>query len=169
MSKQSNPTVATMGIDIGKNSFHVVGLDQRGAIVPRQKWSRGQIETRLAAMVPCLIGMEACVGAHHLCRELQALGHDASGVIYSLIKKKFLDHTGADAIYILGSPWDTLSIVAVLEQDLGVPVVASNCCAHLGNSAAPARSSADQGLWNALGDPAGIALREIVRATVRAA
>jgi maleate isomerase len=46
-----------------------------------------------------------------------------SEVIYSLIKKKFLDHSGADAIYILGSPWDTLSIVAVLEQDLGVPVV----------------------------------------------
>ncbi len=39
-----------MGIDIGKNSFHVVGLDQRGAIVVRQKWSRNQIEARLAAM-----------------------------------------------------------------------------------------------------------------------
>jgi len=35
---------ATMGIDIGKNSFHVVGLDQRGAIVLRRKWSLGQIE-----------------------------------------------------------------------------------------------------------------------------
>jgi hypothetical protein len=32
---------ATMGIDIGKNSFHVVGLNQRGAIMLRQKWSRG--------------------------------------------------------------------------------------------------------------------------------
>jgi hypothetical protein len=42
MSNKSNPTVATMGIDIGKNSFHVVGLDQRGAIVLRQKWSRRQ-------------------------------------------------------------------------------------------------------------------------------
>jgi transposase len=51
---------------IGKNSFHVVGLDSRGAIVLRQKWSRGQIEARLANMPPCLIGMEACVGAHHL-------------------------------------------------------------------------------------------------------
>jgi hypothetical protein len=40
MSNKSNPTVATMGIDIGKNSFHVVGLDQRGAIMLRQKWSR---------------------------------------------------------------------------------------------------------------------------------
>ena len=77
MSKQSNPTVATMGIDIGKNSFHVVGLDRRGAIVLRQKWSRDQVEARLAAMPPCLIGMEACVGAHHLSRKLQAHGHDA--------------------------------------------------------------------------------------------
>jgi len=77
MSNQSNSTVATMGIDIGKNSFHVVGLDQRGAIVLRQKWSRGQVEARLANMPPCLIGMKACVGAHHLSRKLQSLGHDA--------------------------------------------------------------------------------------------
>jgi transposase len=77
MSNKSDATVATMGIDIGKNSFHVVGLDQRGAIVLRQKWSRGQIEARLANMPPCLIGMEACVGAHHLSRRLQLLGHDA--------------------------------------------------------------------------------------------
>jgi transposase len=65
MSNKSIATIATMGIDIGKNSFHVVGLDRRGAIVLRQKWSRGQIETRHANMPPCLIGMEACVGAHH--------------------------------------------------------------------------------------------------------
>jgi hypothetical protein len=44
MSNKSNGTVATMGIDIGKNSFHVVGLNQRGAIVLRKKWSCGQIE-----------------------------------------------------------------------------------------------------------------------------
>jgi transposase len=77
MSNKSTPMVATMGIDIGKNAFHVVGLDQRGAIVLRQKWSRGQVEARLANMPPCLIGMEACVGAHHLSRKLQSHGHDA--------------------------------------------------------------------------------------------
>jgi transposase len=66
-----------MGIDIGKNAFHVVGLDQRGAIVLRQRWSRRQIEVRLANMPPCLVGMEACVGAHHLSRRLQSQGHDA--------------------------------------------------------------------------------------------
>src|SRR4030088_826517 len=77
MSQTSNTAIAVIGIDIGKNSFHVVGHDARGAIVLRQKWSRGQVEARLANTPPCLIGMEACVGAHHLSRKLQALGHDA--------------------------------------------------------------------------------------------
>jgi transposase len=77
MSQISNTSIAIVGIDIGKNSFHVVGLDGRGAIVLRQKWSRGQVEARFANMPPCLIGMEACVGAHHLSRKLKALGHDA--------------------------------------------------------------------------------------------
>src|SRR6266850_7380640 len=53
------------------------GHDARGAIVLRQKWSRGQVEARLANIPPCLIGMEACVGAHHLSRKLASLGHDA--------------------------------------------------------------------------------------------
>src|SRR5580693_208777 len=69
--------IAVVGVDIGKNSFHVVGLDDRGAIVLRQKWSRSQVESRFANMPPCLIGMEACVGAHHLSRKLKAFGHDA--------------------------------------------------------------------------------------------
>src|SRR5258707_5312781 len=77
MSQTQNATIAVVGIDIGKNSFHVVGLDERGAIVLRQKWSRGQVEARFANMPPCLIGMEACVGAHHPSRRLQKLGHEA--------------------------------------------------------------------------------------------
>jgi transposase len=77
MSQQINARVVVVGIDIGKNSFHVVGQDARGEIVLRQKWSRHQIEARFANMPSCLIGMEACVGAHHLSRRLKALGHDA--------------------------------------------------------------------------------------------
>ena len=77
MSHKLNSAIAVIGIDIGKNSFHVVGHDDRGTIVLRQKWSRGQVETRLANMAPCLIGMEACVGAHHLSRKLREHGHDA--------------------------------------------------------------------------------------------
>jgi transposase len=77
MPATAQTAIAVVGIDIGKNSFHVVGLDDRGAIVLRQKWSRGQVEARFANMPPCLIGMEACVGAHHLSRGLQKLGHEA--------------------------------------------------------------------------------------------
>jgi transposase len=75
--KPNTAAVAVVGIDIGKNSFHIVGLDDRGALVLRQKWSRSQVASRFANMPPCLIGMEACVGAHHLSRQLNALGHDA--------------------------------------------------------------------------------------------
>jgi transposase len=39
MSEKLNSAIAVIGIDIGKNSFHVVGHDRRGAIVLRQKWS----------------------------------------------------------------------------------------------------------------------------------
>jgi len=62
MSETEKATLTVVGIDIGKNSFHVVGLDQRGAIVLRQRWSRGQVEAHFANMPACLIAMEACVG-----------------------------------------------------------------------------------------------------------
>jgi transposase len=43
MSEQLDTTIAVIGIDIGKNSFHAVSLDRHGAIVPRRKWSRSQV------------------------------------------------------------------------------------------------------------------------------
>jgi transposase len=72
----SSAAIATLGIDLGKNTFHLVGQDKRGAIVLRIKLSRPQLTQRLANIPPCLIGMEACAGAHHIGRHLQALGHD---------------------------------------------------------------------------------------------
>src|SRR4029078_4189240 len=75
MATTAQSAIAVIGIDIGKNSFHIVGLDGRGAIVLRQKWSRGQVEARLANMPPCR-GL-SCVGPHHLSRKLKGLGHDA--------------------------------------------------------------------------------------------
>jgi hypothetical protein len=47
----------------GKNTFHLVGLDKRGAIVRRERLSRAQIEAPLANMLTCLVGMESCVRA----------------------------------------------------------------------------------------------------------
>jgi transposase len=76
MTRPSTAAVATLGIDIGKNVFHFIGLNARGAITLRQRLSRRQLEARLTIMPPCLVGMEACVGAHHLGRQLRTLGHE---------------------------------------------------------------------------------------------
>jgi transposase len=63
-SQKTLEPIATIGVDLGKNTFHLVGLDKRGAIVLQQKVSRGQLERRLANIPRCLIGMEACSGSH---------------------------------------------------------------------------------------------------------
>jgi transposase len=103
MTKKSSYSLgATIGIDIGKNTFHVIGMDAEGAIVLRQKLSRGQVEVRLANMPRCVVGMEACVGAHHLSRQLLELGHDVR-LIPAKYVKPFLkghknDYRDAEAI-----------------------------------------------------------------------
>ena len=101
-NQTSQATISTIGIDIGKNSFHVIGFDERGAIVLRQKLSRGQIAVRFANLPRCLVGMEACVGSHHLSRRLQALGHDVR-IMPALYVKPYLksqknDFRDAEAI-----------------------------------------------------------------------
>jgi hypothetical protein len=63
MSQKLDTSPAVIGIDIGKNSFHIVGQDRRGALVLRQKWSRGQVEARLANLPPCLIGNVSLMSA----------------------------------------------------------------------------------------------------------
>ena len=93
MSRQSPPSpIATIGIDIGKNTFHLVGLDHPGAIVLQLKTSREQLERRLANLPRCLIGMEACSGAHHIGRQLAALGHDVKLVPAQYVKPFLKGH-----------------------------------------------------------------------------
>ena len=58
--RSANP-IATIGLDIGKNTFHLVGLDTRGAIAIPFKVSRSQLIRRLVNLPPCLIGLEARV------------------------------------------------------------------------------------------------------------
>ena len=119
MSQNLNSAVAVIGIDIGKNSFHVVGLDDRRANMLRQKWSRGQIEARLANMPPCLIGMEACVGAHHLSRKLKALGHDARLMPAKYVRpySKGQKNDFRDAEAIARQPAPTMKFVATKTAD----------------------------------------------------
>jgi transposase len=68
--------IATIGIDIGKSWFHVVGFNAGGTVVLRRRYTRTELICELANVPKCLIGMEACCGAHHLGRTLVAQGHE---------------------------------------------------------------------------------------------
>ncbi len=67
--------IAVLGIDLGKNSCSVAGLDATGRVVLRRRMRRDGV-VKLAAELPaCVVAMEACCGAHHLGRVLQGQGH----------------------------------------------------------------------------------------------
>jgi transposase len=66
----------TLGIDIGKRWFHVVGLDAEGRVVQRDKFNRAQLYEFFATHPPCVIGMETCCGAQYLARLAVSHGHD---------------------------------------------------------------------------------------------
>jgi transposase len=68
--------IHTIGIDLGKTVFHLVGFNPRGEVVVRKKCSRNQILRFTANLRVSLIGMEACGGAHFLGRALREQGHD---------------------------------------------------------------------------------------------
>jgi transposase len=81
MFRKTDAVVArTIGIDTGKNTLHLIGLDDKGAIVLREKLPRGRIAARLANVPQCLIGIEAGMATHCVARELIALGHDVKQV-----------------------------------------------------------------------------------------
>jgi transposase len=67
--------IVTLGLDLGKNWIHMVGLDADGRIVLRRRVRRDRLLVQTANMAACVIGMEACCGAHHLGRALEAQGH----------------------------------------------------------------------------------------------
>ncbi len=69
--------IVTLGLDLGKNYVHMIGLDSAGRIALRRRVRRGRLVAMLANMPTCLIGMEACSGAQHLGRVLEAQGHTA--------------------------------------------------------------------------------------------
>lgn len=67
--------VTTVGIDLAKNVFSIHGVDERGKEVFRKTVTRARLMPFIAQLPPCLIGLEACSGAHEWARRLQALGH----------------------------------------------------------------------------------------------
>ena len=68
--------ISVLGVDLGKNVCSVVGLDASGAVVMRRKVRRETLIAVAEKLPPCVVGMEACCGAHHLGRVFAAHGHD---------------------------------------------------------------------------------------------
>src|ERR1700749_2304167 len=98
----ANDIVTTIGVDLGKNVFHLIGMNARGAVIFRERLSRPKLPRRLVNITSCLIGMEACAGAHHIGRQLAALGHEVR-LIPAKYVKPFLkghknDYRDAEAI-----------------------------------------------------------------------
>src|SRR5271157_6017935 len=73
-SKADTAVASTIGIDTGKNTLHMIGLDEKGVIVLREKVSRSRIAARLVNVRPFLVGIEAGMATHYMARELVALG-----------------------------------------------------------------------------------------------
>src|SRR6201984_40864 len=92
----------TIGIDLGKTVFHLVGLNQRGEVVVRKKFSRTQLLRFTANIHVELIGMEACGGAHFLGRALREQGHEVRLIpaqyVRPYVKTNKSDYIDAEAI-----------------------------------------------------------------------
>jgi transposase len=67
--------VTTLGIDLAKGSFSLYGVDAQGQCALRKTVSRTKLLASVAALPPCLIGMEACSGSHDWARRFQEFGH----------------------------------------------------------------------------------------------
>ena len=79
-------SIASVGIDIGKNTFHLVALDAHGKVVARKKFSRPQLLAYTAQLDAVLIGMEACSGAHFLGAAIRNQGHQVRLIPAQFVK-----------------------------------------------------------------------------------
>jgi len=94
--------VVRIGLDIAKQSFQVHGVDTHGKVAVRKQLSRSKVLPYFAQLPPCLVGLEACGGAHYWARELQKRGHEvrlmAAAMIQPYRTKQKNDQNDAEAI-----------------------------------------------------------------------
>jgi transposase len=94
--------IRTIGIDLGKTVFHLVGVNTRGEVVIRKKCSRAQLLRFTVNLRACLIGMEACGGSHFLGRALREQGHEVrlmpAQYVKPYVKTNKNDYIDAEAI-----------------------------------------------------------------------
>src|SRR5262249_41625443 len=98
----STMKITTVGVDLAKNIFQIHGVNEQGKGVLRKQLRREQLVTFFANLPACLIGIEACGGAHHWARKLQACGHTvrlmAPQFVKPYVKSNKTDAADAEAI-----------------------------------------------------------------------
>ena len=96
----SEPTI--VGIDLGKNWFHLIGLDVRGATVLRRKMNRLQLAEYAAAAPQCVVAMESCPGSQYWGRAFTKAGHEVrllpAQFVKPFLKANKNDFNDAEAI-----------------------------------------------------------------------
>ena len=94
--------LASIGIDIGKEVFHIVGFGTNGKIAFRRKIKRLALVDTFKGLPSCVVGMEACLSAHFVSRALRQLGHQPriipSIYVKPLVKGQKNDYNDAEAI-----------------------------------------------------------------------
>ena len=94
--------VAMLGIDLGKNSCSLAGLDERGAVVLRRRMTREGVVAFVSKLPSCVVAMEACCGAHFLGRLFKAQGHEvrlmSPEYVQPYVKAQKTDDRDAEAI-----------------------------------------------------------------------
>jgi len=101
-SESKNKEIKVLGIDLAKQSFHVYGVDDASRRVLSKKLNRTQLLSFVANLPPCLIGLEACGGAHHWVRVFSRYGHQvrmmAPQFVKPYVKSNKNDAVDAEAI-----------------------------------------------------------------------
>jgi transposase len=94
--------VTTIGLDIAKHVFHAHGADAAGRAVFSRRLTRGKLLDFFASQPRCVVALEACGGAHHWARELQAMGHEVRLIppayVKPYVKRHKNDAVDAEAI-----------------------------------------------------------------------
>ena len=94
--------ITVIGLDLAKHVFQVHGNDDNGRCVVRRRLWRSQVERFFATLAPCLIGMEACSGAHEWARRFERMGHTVklmpASYVKPYVKQSKSDSRDAEAI-----------------------------------------------------------------------
>jgi len=84
--------IRSVGIDLGKTSFHLVALGDKGKVLLKKKFTQKQLITFTANLQTCLIGMESCSGSHFLGRALREQGHEVKLIPAQFVKPFVKSH-----------------------------------------------------------------------------